>query len=182
MSKREKETHSKQKKISVGGILLVIALLGAMTGGAVAYLSTSTNSVENNFETAIDPSVAVNEDNSIKIDDPGYAVYLRAAVVVNWKNADHILADIPVEGTNYEIKVGDNWKKIGSFYYYQSVVTSEVTTAPVVKITELKEKKGYKIAATVAAQAIQAVGTTDEDEKTAIEDAWGVAATDFLKQ
>ena len=183
MNRKKHETFPKRKNVPVIAILLLIALLGAATGGVVAYLSTSTDSVTNEFSQALAPVVAVQENNSIKIEDPGYAVYLRAAVVVNWKNDDHILAEIPKENTDYTITPGNGWKKIDSFYYYQSAVMSETTTSPVVQVTKIKEKKGYDLEVNVAVQAVQAVGTTDNSpEKSAVEDAWGISAADFIQQ
>ena len=178
MNRKKHKIPQKQKNISII-ILLLIALLSAATGGVVAYLSASTGSLKNEFERAADPIVITKEDNSIEVKDSGYAVYLRAAVVVNWINNDHILAEIPKEGVDYTITLGDGWKEIGSFYYYKSAISSDTTTSPVVQIEEITNKKGYELEASVSAQIVQAVGTTDVENKAAVEDAWGVTAANL---
>lgn len=174
-------------------VLLIVVVLGLSFGGVSAYLTWSSAGVENQFSIAENPVVQVNPDYSITVHNPGYAVYLRAAVVVNWENNDNttIVADMPVAKTDssdngdYSITLGDNWKPgADGFYYYKDPIIcgskAQFQTAPVVKeVNQLVEKNGYHLKITILAQTIQAVGSTDPVDSTtptedAVEDAWGV--------
>lgn len=169
------ETHRKGRIFPDVWILWILVVLWIGIGGAAAYLSVSAGSVSNQFTAAEHPTVTVNGDNSITVDAHGYAVYLRAAVVVNWKNDDHVLAQMPIKNTDYVLTLGNDWKEINGFYYYQPVISSTATTTPVVTLKELSKKGGYELEVTVAAQVVQAVGQTDDDPKSAVEDAWSIS-------
>lgn len=175
---RGKYEASRKRRSPFFGILLVLAIIGATIGGVTAYLSLSSGQVTNQFDDASHPVVAVNHDNSITVQDMGYAVYLRAMVVVNWKNTSGgILAEMPVENTDYFLSLGDRWKIIDGFYYYTSKIQENTTTEPVVTIASKTEKEGYQLEVTVVAQTVQAIGQTDANPPVdAVEDAWGVTA------
>ena len=159
-------------------ILLILLIVGAVGGGVVAYLSTATDPITNRFTFAEQPSSAiVNENNNITVEDPGYGVYLRAAVVANWENTTDasIWAAEPVEGVDYTLTLGNGWKKIDGFYYYTQMIQDDTTTPPVVVCTEKTHLDGFAITVKVMAQTIQARGATDgAAPKDAVYDAWGV--------
>jgi hypothetical protein len=169
-------------------VVLIVVILGLSFGGVSAYLTWSSDGVENQFVTAEHPQATVSSaqgengtDYTISVTDPGYAVYLRATVIVNWENEnvnpktnDHnILAAMPVLGTDYILTLHKNWTE-GSdgFYYYQPKIQDNAPI-PFVTVNELVPKDGYNLKVTVLAQTIQAVGTTDADDTvTAVQDAW----------
>lgn len=172
-------------------VILIILLLGASVGGVSAYLSASTGALENSFTVDEHPTVKVNADNSITVTNSGYAVYLRAAIVVNWVNEanGNILAEIPEKGDSgdYSLTLGDNWvKHTDGFYYYRSKImanTTDTTTTPVVTTlsdnTDSPNPEGYTLSMRIAAQTVQAVGTTDSTNADAVEDAWGITAAEI---
>lgn len=158
-------------------ILVVMVLLGTLIGGAAAYLSASTEAVSNRFVASQSPELTVQADNSIHVKDPGYGLYLRGNVIANWVNVGNgnILAQIPVEGTDYELSMGTGWAKHNGFYYYKSAICEETTTSPMVTVTTKTAKTGYQLVLKVTVQTVQSVGQTDADPAVnAVVDAWGV--------
>lgn len=162
-------------------VVLIVVILGLSFGGVSAYLTWSSDGLENQFVTAEHPEISVNKDYCISVPNPGYAVFLRAAVVVNWENTqtNTIISDIPKAGTDYNLTLDDTlWEKGNDgFYYYKNRIicgsNASFTTQPVVSIEEVTQKAGYRLKVTVLAQTIQAVGTTDADDTvTAVQDAW----------
>ena len=183
--------------MSVGALVLIlVAVLSLTIGGVVAYLSTSTGAVINTFEAdeSTDPAVvetfADDKKTDVKVDvgDPGYAVYVRAAVVVTWKaeNGD-VLGVAPVAGTDYTIDYNeDKWfQGSDGFWYHKAMVNSDKATETLIDSCtpfDGKTPEGYGLNVEIIAQTIQALGTTDEsddgddtnDNIPAVEDAWKV--------
>lgn len=145
--------------------------------------------IKNEFlaETASDPVIRENFDGEEKKDvlvgvgNTGCSVYVRAAVVVTWMNADgEVFSQSPVAGTDYAIEwnLSDSGWSRGDdgFYYYAAPVESGGETAVLIRncapLTEAP-KEGYALNVKIAAQTIQAAGTTDGGEIPAVTDAWG---------
>lgn len=176
-----------KRSISLLASVLVI-MLSVIT--VAAYLFINLGPLTNNFQAAVamDPTV-LNTDGkySVQVPNKGYAVYVRAAIVVNWQYKDgegnvKVLGDVPVEGVDYTLTLNaDDWLK-GSdgFYYYKTMVTpaEKDTTASIVsEFTTLKtvvyDGVEYSVNIDIISQTIQALGTTDDGTKRAVEDAWG---------
>jgi len=172
---RSQSEKSRKRRTPLFWLFLTLLLLSLAFGGVSAYLSISSQSASNTFVNADQPGVKVN-GTDVTVNPNGYAVYLRVAVDVYWKNGNSILAEEPTSG--FAIG-GMNWKEIGGFYYYTAPITEAITVKPVV--LDNVSNGDYTLTATVAAQVIQAVGETDGDTPiSAVQDAWGVRATDFL--
>ena len=168
----------KRKPFPIIMVLLIVLLMaGLSTGGAVAYLAKSADPVTNTFEIAQNPTLTVNEDNSVTVGKFGYAVYVRAAVVPNLKSGNDV---IMTTGT-FEVVLEDDskWFEHGGFYYYRLPVQSGGQTSPIYSTVTTDSSRGGILDVDIAAQAIQAVGTTDVTaeepiEKSAVLDAWGI--------
>lgn len=189
---RERKFH---KKIPLASWLLILVALGSLgTGTVTAYLSYATKPVTNTFQVAqaVDPTVnetfnnkektdvSVNVGNTSVENDAGYSVYVRAAVVVTWKDsAGNVLGKVPVEGTDYEISFNKNdWFLKGDYWYHREAVNSQGYTSVLIKNCKKKEgasvPTGYNLNVEILAQTIQALGTTDIGETPAVTDAWSV--------
>ena len=186
------EKEQSKKRSAISWVLIAIVVLGLVSGGVLAYLSTSTGPVTNTFQADAPTNPSISEtmnDNtktnvSVNVGDPGYAVYVRAAVVVTWKDTNgNVLAQAPVEGTDYAIDWNVDtatdqdkpWFKHGGFYYYESMVNTNGTTAVLINSCTPKVNKGdYTLSVEIIAQTIQALGTADADDTPAVENAWGV--------
>ena len=149
------------------------------------------------------PGYPVKKDVSVSVGNNDYTVYVRAAIVVNWVkevlNDDDTVttlvhSDVPVLGTDYTLDLNlpaegaalaaGQWR-LGSdgFYYYTSPVAGGADTAVLIKsATQIwnggspspVRDDGYVLRVEIAAQTIQAIGTTDSGNKLAVVDAWGV--------
>lgn len=149
------------------------------------------------------PGYPVKKDVSVSVGNNDYTVYVRAAIVVNWVkevlNDDDTVttlvhSDVPVLGTDYTLDLNlpaegaalaaGQWR-LGSdgFYYYTSPVAGGADTAVLIKsATQIwnggspypVREDGYVLRVEIAAQTIQAIGTTDSGNKLAVVDAWGV--------
>lgn len=168
------------------GILLLAAamlILVCGVGSTLAYLATQTGQVQNTFEPAYVTS-KVNEtfDNLVKsnvtIKNTGnVSAYIRAAIVVTWKDANgHTMPQVP--GTDdYTLTINtDGWEKDNDGYYYcKQPVASNTESA--VLISECKPTKSYddgrKLCVEVIGSAIQSEGMG----ATSAQDAFAKAAT-----
>lgn len=182
-------TQSKRKRILP--VILAVLLIAAVTVATVyAYLKTSTPAVTNSFSADVDPDITITEsfkddvksNVAVKVGDTGYSVYVRAVIVVTWKNAENgdVLATKPVAGTDYTISLNtSDWFEKDGFYYHEEPVPSKGTTADLIiscKPIAGKTPAGYALNVEIIAQAIQAKGNTDDTSETpAVTDAWGVA-------
>ncbi|MBQ3002249.1 MAG: hypothetical protein IJD82_00800 [Clostridia bacterium] len=177
--------NGSKKRITVF-VLTVILLIAVSAATVYAYLRTSIGTVENSFDAAADPQPTIEEtfDDKVKTDvavnvgDPGYSVYVRAAIVVTWEDANGVLATPPVKDTDYEITLNkDDWFEKDGFYYLKKPIISGKTAVLIEELRELKDasKDGYKLHVEIISQTIQALGSTDDGGTPAVTDAWGVS-------
>lgn len=162
--------------------VLLLALLCSSVGGVWAYLLHSDDKVTNTFTVDSDPVISISTNHQVTVSNTAYPVYLRAAVVVNWKNGtDNVLATVP---TGYTLTAGDGWvlHDDGFYYYNKAVVNNESTSAVITLTPPADEQTGYTLVADVAVQAIQALGTTDEGDTPAVTDAWGIGVNPTTKE
>lgn len=126
-----KRKHNKKALTLLVCLVMVVAVT---VGGTLAYLMASTKPVKNEF-TASKVSSSVVEDpfdgttkTNVRVQNTGDTkAYIRAKVVVTWKNIDgEVYAATPMEGTDYSIvwKLSENgWVKGNDgFYYYTKAV------------------------------------------------------------
>ena len=170
-------------------VLLLIAGATAITGTVTAWLSAATKPVENRFQTALSPTPTVSEtfdqktktNVSVDVGNPGYAVYVRAAVVVTWKNeAGDVFGKAPQPETDYTVSYNKtDWFEKDGFWYCKAPLNSGKTPVLIQSCAPVEGKapEGYSLNVEIIAQTVQALGTTDTDGTPAVTDAWGVAVT-----
>ena len=148
------------------GILLLAAamlILVCGVGGTLAYLATQTAQVQNTFEPAYVTSSVIEKDwkdgslvkSNVTIKNTGnVSAYIRAAIVVTWKDANgHTMPQVP--GTDdYTLSINtDGWEKDNDGYYYcKQPVASNTESA--VLITECKPTKSYDDGRTLCVEVI----------------------------
>lgn len=170
-----KQSRGRRKLNKYFVTALLVALVLSIAGGAtLAVLMTNSGEVENSF-TPGSVSCSVNTDYKVK-NTGNVPAYIRAAIVVNWMDADgNIRAIDPVEGTDYTLTIDPDWAKIGDYYYYIGEVASKQTTAaPVCTVTPKAKLTGFELVTEVVAEAIQSQGDKDTDGTPAYQDAWGI--------
>lgn len=181
--------------------VILCAILALTTITVLAYLSTTTGSLENIFQPAEQKDPAIKEgpdgnsfdgiiktDVKVNVGNPGYVVYVRAVIVVNWEKNDTegtYHATKPVPGTDYTMELktaaGDPWfyNDADGFYYHKAMVTDD-TAVLINSCSPIADKApdGYHLDVQIIAQTIQALGTTDEDHPNpnipAVQDAWKI--------
>ena len=179
----------KQKWLAL--ILIAVLAVTTATGGVYAYLSAQTGPVENTLTAAGAPVIGIKEDfpgsgtNPVKsnvcvdVGNPGYAVYVRVAIVVTWQNASgDVYGQLPVKETDYKIDLNTaDWFEEDGFYYLRDMVTSGKTEVLInsCRQTASAPDEGYTLHVEIVAQTIQALGTTDGNSPIpAVTDAWGI--------
>lgn len=175
----------KRKHAPLVILLLVLVLVAAGIGSVYAYLSAGSNDVNNTLqpETPVIPSVS--QDGNVEISTQNYGVYVRATVVVTWKNdVGEVYAIMPKLGEDYTLEISDNWKAIDEYYYYNGVVPmNKSADLQFVASYDLEgtPPSGYSLNIEVITQTIQAAGSKDDDSNiSAVYDAWGVTPEQIL--
>ena len=200
---------SPKSKILVS-VLIILALVAALSGGVYAYLSASTGPVENNFTVAPTHTIDIEEDfrpddsNPVKKDvcvdvgKPGYAVYVRVAVIATWRNdAGQVHSQSPTAGIDYALDLNEvAWFKADDGFYYLGTMfvgdNENLGKTPVLINSCYQQKEGptdYNLHIEIIAQTIQAKGSTDKVDANgkpipAVTDAWGIEVNqdDTLKK
>ncbi|MCH5180519.1 MAG: hypothetical protein J1F32_04855 [Erysipelotrichales bacterium] len=167
--------------------ILLTALVIMSIPLTIAYFKADANNVNNSFTPAesIMPTVEETFENGekkdvfIKVGNPGYPVYVRATIIFNWKDENgNTYYNKPIINQDYEIVLNDaDWNLSDRFYYYNKSVASGGQTTNLINSCKLKDNvtapEGFTFDVEIIAQTIQAVGTTDDTDSAAIEDAWG---------
>lgn len=182
--------NGKHKKI----IHMISVLLVCSCITVFAYLSAFTGPLNNMFSVFSNPVTTVNDtmdvvnskktNSCVNVGNPGYAVYVRAAIVITWEKSDgSVHAEVPLEGTGKDYLISLNetdWLKgADGFYYYRDMITSGDTAPLIVSLTEINQPpEDFTMHVEIIAQTIQALGTTDVSDIPAVVDAWGVTLTD----
>ena len=166
------------------GILLLAAamlILVCGVGSTLAYLATQTGQVQNTFEPAyvrseVQETIANNVKSDVTIKNTGnVSAYIRAAIVVTWKDAEgRTMPQAPGTG-DYTLTIGSDWTEVGGYYYYNKSVAADASTTKL--IVECKPIKSYpdgrKLCVEVIGSAIQSEGMG----ATRAQDAFDKAAT-----
>lgn len=155
-------------------VVSVLALVLAVAGGTLAWLSANTTPVTNTFTPAqVSCTVEENFNGTTKEkvqikNTSNIPAYIRAYVVVTWKDAqDNVYGKLPVKDTDYTIEyaTGTGWDK-GSdgYYYYTSPVAANdgLTGVLITKCEPVADKApaGYDLSVEIIAEAIQSLPTT----------------------
>lgn len=157
-------------------LVLTVCLLLASAGPALAVLITQTYEVENVFDIA-KSSVDVYEEftstkkTDVRIlndEDSDMPVYVRARVLVTWKNsAGDVAPRLPQEGTDYYVTWGDwkrgnaqnKWFAVGDSYYYASPLEPGDATANLIDECTSEDSStpsGYALHVEIVASSMQA--------------------------
>lgn len=164
------------------GILLaaVIVLLAGAVGGTWAFLVAQSEPVQNNF-TYAHVSCAVKETfdgttkSNVQIQNTGdIPAYIRARIVVTWKDASGNVSAVPVKDSDYTMTVGTGWTKGTDGYWYCNTAVAAGGETPVL-ITKCEKKgtapKDYDLSVEILADAIQS------EPASAVTEAWDYTPT-----
>lgn len=161
------------------GILLaaVIVLLAGAVGGTWAFLVAQSEPVQNNFTYAhvsctIDEKFENGVKSDVQIQNTGdISAYIRARIVVTWKDASGNVSAVPVENTDYTITFNEtDWTQQGDYWYCKTAVNPNGFTPEL--ITECKKTDNanvpddYDLSVEILADAIQS------EPASAVTEAW----------
>lgn len=163
------------------GILLaaVIVLLAGAVGGTWAFLVAQSEPVENNF-TYAHVSCRINETfdgttkSDVQIQNTGdIPAYIRARIVVTWKDESGNVSAVPVKDTDYTMTMGTGWTKgTGDYWYCNTAVPVDGKTPALIteckKTAEANAPEGYNLSVEILADAIQS------EPASAVTEAWNV--------
>lgn len=162
------------------GILLaaVIVLLAGAVGGTWAFLVAQSDPVENNFTYAhVSCTIKEKFENDVKsevqIQNTGdIPAYIRARIVVTWKDASGNVSAVPVKDSDYTITFNKNkteWTQQGDYWYCNTAVAAGGETPVLITTCEKKgtAPEGYNLSVEILADAIQS------EPASAVKEAWG---------
>lgn len=172
--------------------LVVLAVVTAVAVPTIAYYIIHAGDDEGgDYIPAVpsDPSFILDSNNkeiknvSIEVEDKGYPVYVRVAILISWKNPgddEDVFYLQPVEDVDYTIDFNTTgWQTLEDGYYYcTSPVASGKTTDVLVKSCALIDggsadvPAGYVLNVEIIVQTVQAIGSTDKGDVPAWRDAW----------
>lgn len=171
--KRTKRIQRMKRKslLLVAGILL---LLTVAIGGTIAYIVTNTDSMVNTFEPGKVP-IEINEafngtmKSDVTIKNKGNVpAYIRAKVVVTWKDKAGNVSATPVTASDYSISYNEtDWTNVDGFWYYKNAVNPEASTQALIygcsKTEAANPPEGYDLSVEIIAESIQAEGMRAND-------------------
>ena len=153
-------------------VVSVLALVLAVAGGTLAWLTANSGPVTNTFTPAqvtceVDETFQNNVKSAVSIKNTSNIdAYIRAYVVVTWKDAQGNVYGKPVKDTDYTIEyaTGTGWEK-GSdgYYYFTKPVGVDKTTSELIKTCAPvadKAPAGYDLSVEIIAEAIQSLPAT----------------------
>ncbi len=170
--------------LSIKNLIILACFIALIAvGTSAAYITSITSTVKNEF-TPANVSCSVEENfngdvkQDVKIRNTGNVpAYIRATVLVNWVSVSDgkVLAELPVEGTDYSIIWGSRgWiKAADSFWYHKDAVAADSLTENIINsVKPITTKEGYQLSVKILATAIQS------DPQSVVVNEWGVTVVD----
>ncbi len=168
-------------------ILVSVVIAIALSASCVfAFIGVVTSKITNTFTPTSVPIEVLEsafdgvEKKDVSIKNNGTTnAYIRASVIITWKNNDNeIYGTPPTEGIDYTIVFPENslWEKHSDgYYYYTEPVPPNGTTGILIQSCKPLQNgpTWYYLCVDIVAQSVQADGV-DGDGNKAVELAWGV--------
>lgn len=154
----------------LAGLLAVLLL--ASIAGTIAYMQVD-NHISNSFTVAkltieLKETFDGKEKSNVTIGNTGdVPAYIRAAIVVNWKDADENV--ISAYESDYSITMGPEWIQGADGYWYCKKPTDAGQPSPVliVNCKPAAVKEGQRLCVDILAQGVQA------EPMAAVGELWG---------
>ena len=163
----------------------VLVLIVATIGGSIAYMAAKTDNVVNEFTFGNVP-IDIPEQfdgttkSDVKVHNNGSAdAFVRAKIVVTWKNAAGEISGTAVKDTEYTLELNTkDWFLKDGFYYCTNRVEantdSEVLINTATKADGVVPPEGYDLSIEILAQSVQADG--EKNGVPMVENFWPVNA------
>lgn len=168
MYKGRYKTSERKTRKRIPALLISLVLLATVTaGGALAYLADRSAAVTNTFQPG-NVSIEIEEDkgdhskSNIRFQNTGTVpVYIRATLVIYWKDNNGNIVPQPVGGSisGGAIQQGwTEWPANSGIYYYNGQVAPKNWTSVMLSEIGVTYPDGYICHIEVHAEAIQADG------------------------
>lgn len=178
----------KTKRLIIITSLVLVFVAAALTWTVYAILHGASNTATNTLTPDTDNTPTINETfrDGVKDDvnftnTADYSVYVRAAIVVTWQNAEGEVHSIrPVRNTDYVLTINaTKWisdTNTDLYYYNEPLAKGKTTINLIDDCMQIAgtAPAGYKLHVELVCQTVQAKGTTDNGNTPAVVDAWGV--------
>lgn len=178
----------KTRRRRLTAFVIILATFAVLfTTLVLAYYLRSTVEAENSFAPAgaVTPNVVETLDGNtmenvcIEVGNTGYPVYVRAEIVLTWKDSNgSVFFSQPVLNTDYTLTLNTtDWEKgaNGNYYYCKTPTESgRKTPALITHCEQITDMPEYTLNVEILTQTVQAVGTTDTGNVPAWKDAWGL--------
>ena len=168
-----KKTRSARPWLLAG--LLAVLLLASITG-TIAYIQVHSH-ISNSF-TVAKLSIELNETfdgkdkTNVTVKNTGdVPAYLRAAIVVNWKDTDGTV--ISANESEYSMAMGPEWIQGADSYWYCKKPTDAGQPSPalIVSCKPIVVKADQRLSVEILIQGVQA------EPATAVEELWDATVT-----
>lgn len=169
-------------KKSIVLLVSVVMLTLGIVGGTLAYLISETDPVKNTFAPS-EVSCYVDEilfdgitKTGVSIENTGNTdAYIRAMVLVTWKDAQGNVYGQAPNSTDYSISYNESdWTQIGDYWYCNQSVIPDAKTDVLIK--ECKKvgtaPTGYDLSVEIIADAIQS------EPANVVQQSWGVTISE----
>ncbi len=178
--------RQKDKKIKLAVIFSALAAAVCIIGITVALILTLTENITNTFTPAeVTCQVVEQFENGIKSDvdilnTGNTEAYIRAKVLVTWKNTDgEVYWKAPEQAKDYDMVFGEDpdwlYDAQNDTYYYALAVAPEKATGTLIKSVMLRETsvkpENYDLSVEIIADAIQSTPAE------AVQTAWNVTVS-----
>ena len=173
-------------------VLAVLMVVVAVAAPTIArYIINANSDIDDGGDytpaESGDPSFSLGDEVNkmenvrIAVEDKGYPVYVRVAIIITWQNEDgDVLFPQPIKDEDYTIDINESsWKSVGGFYYFTSPLVSGETdvlinSCALIEGGDADLPDGYVLNVEIIAQTVQAIGSTDNGNVPAWRDAWGI--------
>ena len=151
---------------------LLAVLLFASIAGTIAYMQVH-NHISNSFTVAkltieLNETFDGKEKSNVTIGNTGdVPAYIRAAIVVNWKDADGNV--ISADESDYSMAMGSKWIQGADGYWYckKPIDAGQLSPALIVNCKPEVVKEGQRLCVDILAQGVQA------EPMAAVGELWG---------
>lgn len=158
-------------------VLCLVLLVAVGAGATLAYFHLASGPVINTFQAG-SAGAQVNETfngstkEAITVTNSGKSpVYVRLRLVSYYEDAQGNV--LPQDSPAVSFTLGENWKAVGSYYYYTQPLAAGAATADLL---------GSDVTMT-AGQVIEVLAdTVQATPAQAVKDVWGVEASAFIAQ
>lgn len=155
---------------------LLAVLLFASIAGTIAYMQVD-NHISNSFTVAkltieLNETFDRKEKSNVTIGNTGdVPAYIRAAIVVNWKDADGNV--ISADESDYSIRMGSEWIQGADGYWYckKPIDAGQLSPALIVNCKPTVVKADQHLSVEILIQGVQA------EPATAVEELWDATVT-----